>query len=174
MNAPVQFTLVANAGNAQHRQIASLLEQDLRALGIRLQIVPLEFRSLVDRILRTRDYDAAIMALAPGDADPGPEMSVWLSGGRSHFWNLNPTRLEPWEKEIDTLMNQQMATADQAARRRLYLRVQEIAQREMPLICLVSPHVLTAAKRSLRNVRRNTLPPYALANIEELYWEKRP
>ncbi len=173
-DAAVEFTVVTNAGNAQHRQIATLLEQDLRALGLRLQVVPLEFRSLVDRILRTRDYDAAIMALAAGDADPGPEMSVWLSSGRSHFWNLNATRLEPWEAEIDELMRRQMTTADPAARRRLYHRVQEIAQRELPLICLASPHILTAAKAGLRNVRRNVLPPYALANADELYWEPRP
>jgi peptide/nickel transport system substrate-binding protein len=168
---PVRFTILANAANAQHRQIATLLEQDLRALGVRLQIVPLEFRSLVDRILRTRDYDAAIMALSPGDADPGPEMSVWLSSGRSHFWNLNPAKVEPWEAEIDMLMRGQMVTASPAERRKIYFRVQEIAQREMPLICLASPHILTASKKNLMNLRRNLLPPYALANVEELYWE---
>lgn len=172
--ARVSFTIATNAANAQHRQIGTMLEQDLRGLGIAVQVVPLEFRSLVDRILRTRDYDAAIMALAAGDADPGPEMSVWLASGRSHFWNLNPVRLEPWEQEIDELMRRQMTTIDPAARRRLYHQVQAIAQREMPLICLASPHILTAAKRSLRNLRRHTLPPYALANVDELYWEHRP
>lgn len=169
----VTFSIVTNAANAQHRQIATLLEQDLRALGIRLQVVPLEFRSLVDRILRTRDYDAAIMALAAGDADPGPEASVWLSSGRSHFWNLDPARLEPWEREIDELMRRQMTAVNRAERRRIYHRVQEIARRELPLICLASPNILTAARASLRNLRRNVLPPYALANADELYWEER-
>jgi peptide/nickel transport system substrate-binding protein len=167
----VRFTVLVNAANAQHRQIATLLEQDLRAIGIRLQVVPLEFRSLVDRILRTRDYEAAIMALAPGDADPGPEMSVWLSSGRSHFWNLNPTQLAPWEMEMDRLMRSQMVAVTPAERRKIYFRVQEIAQREMPLICLASPHILTAASPGLKNLRRNTMPPYALANVDELYWE---
>lgn len=167
----VRFTILVNAGNVQHRQIGTLLEQDLRTIGIRVQVVPLEFRSLVDRILRTRDYEAAIMALSPGDADPGPEMSVWLSTGRSHFWNLNPTKLEAWETEMDRLMRAQMVTANPAERRKIYFRVQEIAQREMPLICLASPHILTATKKDLKNLRRNVLPPYALANVEELYWE---
>ncbi len=167
----VAFTVAANAANAEHRRMATLLEQDLRELGIRAQVAQLEFRSLVDRILRTRDYDAAIMALAAGDADPGAEMSVWLSSGQSHFWNLNPARLEPWELELDDLMRRQMSTVDQDKRRTLYWRVQEIAERQMPLICLAAPNLLTAARAGLRNVRRNLLPPYALANVEELYWE---
>lgn len=166
----VTFTVAVNAGNSQHGQIATILQQDLARLGIRVQTVPLEFRSLVDRVMRTRDYDAAVMALAPGDADPGPEMTVWLTSGRSHFWNLKPARPEAWEQEIDSLMRRQM-TAGPEERRRMYDRVQEIAQREMPLICLASPNILTISKAGLRNVRKGLVPPYALDNAAELYWE---
>jgi ABC-type transport system substrate-binding protein len=101
-------------------------------------------------------------------------MSVWLSTGRSHFWSINPPRLAGWEQEIDTLMQRQMVTVNPAERRRQYDRVQELAQQWMPLICLMSPHVLTAAKPGLRNLRRAVLPPYALAAAEEIYWEPRP
>jgi peptide/nickel transport system substrate-binding protein len=170
---PVSFTLATNAANQQQVQMAALLQQDLKAIGIQVQVTPLEFRSLVDRILKTREYAAAIMALAPGDADPGAEMNVWSASGRSHFWRLDPARQEPWEKEIDAAMQRQMATADQLERRRLFHRVQAIAAEQMPLVCLVSPHLLLAHKPGLRGVKPALLPPFTLANVEEIYWEKK-
>jgi peptide/nickel transport system substrate-binding protein len=167
----VEFTIVVNAANAQHVKMTSILEQDLRQLGMRVQVVPLEFRSLLERVLTRRDYDAALMALAPGDSDPASEMNVWLSGGRSHVWDPDPARTAPWQAEIDTLMRAQLATAEPLERKRRYDRVQQIAQHEMPLICLVSPHTLTVARRGLLNLRPGLLPPYALADADRLHWD---
>ena len=171
--AIVEFTVAVNAGNSQHQQMATLIEQDLRQLGIAMRVVGLEFRSLVDRIMNTRDYDAAIMALVAGDADPGPEMSVWLADGRSHFWNLKPKQLEGAEKEIDRLMREQMTTAKVASRVGMYHKVQELAYQSMPILCLVSPHILSAAKPGLEQIGRGILPPYALSKIDEMRWRKQ-
>ncbi len=169
--AAVAFTLALNAANAQHARAATLMAEDLRALGIRVQTVPLEFRSLVTRILEKKDYDAAIMALAAGDADPGPEMPVWLSQGRSHFWNLNPTRLEAWEEEIDRVMRAQMSEPRPKERFALFRRMQQLAAENLPVICFASPHLLSAAKPGWRPMRKAILPPYAWFGLEDLRWE---
>jgi peptide/nickel transport system substrate-binding protein len=171
-NQPVEFTVALNAANGQHRSIATLLERDLSQIGISMKTVALEFRSLVDRILNQQDYDAAIMALVSGDADPGPEMSVWLADGKSHFWNLNATTVEGTEKQIDTLMRQQMTTVNPSERKALYKQVQTLAQQSMPLICLVSPHILTIAKPGLRQIGRGIMPPYSFSRIDQMFWEK--
>jgi len=34
---------------------------------------------MIDRVFQSFDYEAAIMGLGGGDADPNPEMNVWLS-----------------------------------------------------------------------------------------------
>jgi hypothetical protein len=100
-------------------------------------------------------------------------MSVWLGDGRSHFWNLKPKQLEGAEKEIDRLMREQMTTAEMASRVRMYQKVQELAYQSMPILCLVSPHILSAAKPGLEPVGRGILPPYALSKIEEMRWRKQ-
>jgi len=41
---------------------------------------------MIDRVFQSFDYEAAIMALGGGDADPNPEMNVWLSSGSTHLW----------------------------------------------------------------------------------------
>ena len=92
-----------------------------------VHVVPLEFRSLLDRVQNTRDYEACLLSLANGDADPNPDMGVWLSSGGTHLWNPGQkTPATPWEAEIDALMSRQIATPSYAARKRMFDRVQAI------------------------------------------------
>ena len=62
-------------------KMATLLQDDLAHLGMQVHVVPLEFRAVIDRVFQSFDYDAAIMGLGGGDADPNPEMNVWMSNG---------------------------------------------------------------------------------------------
>lgn len=168
----VEFSLAVNSANAAQMQLATILQADLRGLGIPVRLVPLEFRSLVDRVLKTLDYDAALMALGSGDADPNSEMNVWLRAGSMHVWNLSAeTKALPWEVEIDRLMKDQRITRDPKARRQLYAQVQRLVAEHLPVIALVSPHLLVAHQPGLKNVRPGLTPPYALWNIEDLAWE---
>ena len=58
-----------------------------------------------------------------------------------------------WEAEIDGLMAKQLVTRQYAERKRLFDRVQEIAMQNLPVIPLVSPHVLVGAKKGIGNSR---------------------
>src|SRR5258708_15545165 len=98
-----------------------------------VHVVPLEFRAMIDRVFQSFDYDAAVMGLGGGDADPNPEMNVWLSSGTSHLWHLNETKpATDWEHEVDELMQQQMVTLHYTKRKKLYDRVQEMVAQQLP------------------------------------------
>jgi peptide/nickel transport system substrate-binding protein len=171
---PVTFTIAASTSNPQWVQIATLIQADLRPLGMRVEVVPLEFRSLVDRLTNTRDFEAAIMALAHSDADPTVDMNIWLTDGSTHLWNMGSRTPAPWEAELDRLMRQQMITRQYAARKQLFDRLQEIAAENLPLIPLVTPNILVGARKNLANVQPALLDPYSLWNVDELYWQKPP
>ena len=101
---PVEFSILVAAGNQPRTQMATIIQEDLAQLGIRATVVSLEFRALLSRVLDTRDYDACVLGLGSGDADPSAEMNVWLSSGPTHLWN--PSQREPataWEAEVDDL-----------------------------------------------------------------------
>lgn len=167
----VDFTIIVSASSPERVQMGTIIQDDLRKLGMRVQVVPLEFRALVDRILNSRNYEACILGLVSGDTDPNPEMNVWLSSGGSHLWNPNqPKPTTTWESEIDGLMRQQMITLDRAKRKQIYDRVQEIAAGNLPLIYLASPDILVAARQNLGNFQPATLDHYTLWNVEQLYW----
>ena len=153
--------------------MATIIQDDLKQLGMRVRVVALESRAVLDRIFRTFDYEAAVTALAGGDADPNVEMNVWLSSGSTHLWNLTAKGggrpAAPWEQEIDRLMKQQMITLDPKRRKQLYDRVQELVAEQLPVIPLVSPNILAAAKTSLGNVRPAILNDYLLWNAEQIF-----
>jgi peptide/nickel transport system substrate-binding protein len=167
----VEFTIAVSASNSQRLQMATLIQDDLKRVGMKVSVVPLEFRSLVNRVKDTFEYDAAILSLQSSDADPNVETSVWLTGGPNHVWRLSQgSQLPPWEVEIDSLMQRQMGVTNSGERKRLFDRVQQLAMEHLPLIPLVSPNVLTGAKRQLSNFRPALLDHNTLWNFEELYW----
>ncbi len=170
----VEFSIITSAGNAQRLQIATILQEDLRQLGMRVHVVALEFRALLDRLFQTHNYEACVLALGSGDADPNPEMNVWLSSGNTHLWKLGQSQPStPWEAEIDRLLQQQLTTLKYEERKRLYDRVQQLVAENLPLIFLASPNILVGAKEGLGNFRPANLDHYTLWNVEELFWPKK-
>ncbi|HUG52416.1 MAG TPA: ABC transporter substrate-binding protein [Vicinamibacteria bacterium] len=171
----VEFSIVTSSGNAARLKMATIVQDDLRQLGMRVRVVPLEQRAVIDRVLNTLDYEACVLALAGGDADPNVEMNVWLSGGAMHFWRLGGAGEPlPGQPEIDRLMREQVTTLDPSERKRLFDRVQELIAAHLPVIPLVGPHVLVGAKEGLVNLRPAVVESHLLWNADELGWREVP
>ncbi len=167
----VEFSIASSSSSAERSKMAALMQDDLKQLGMSAQVAPLEFRSLLDRVFQTKEYDACVLGLASFDADPNSDINVWLSSGAQHLWNPAQAKpATPWEAEIDRLMEQQLTARTFEERKRLYDRVQEIAADNQPMIFLASPHILAAAKSGLGNFHPAVLEPYVLWNAEQLYW----
>lgn len=167
---PVEFSISVSTSSPERVEMASMLQADFEPLGIKVTTAPMEFRSLLNRVLDTRQFDTVLLGLGGGDADPNPEMNVWLSSGRMHLWNPSqPAPATAWEKEIDLLMRSQMAELNPKARHAAYARVQQIVADECPMILLVSPNVVVAAARTVGNFRPALLNHFTLWNAEELY-----
>ena len=170
---PVEFSILASASNPQRKQMATLIQADLKQVGINVQVVPMEFRAQLDRVIQTHDYDTAIMALGSGDVDPTAEMNVWLSTGGTHLWHLGAKQpASSWEAEIDRLMQAQETEIDPKKRKHDYDQVQQIVAAQMPIICLVSPNILVGAKTKLANFQPAILDHYTLWNADELFWRQ--
>jgi len=168
---PVEFSILSSSTNADRTKMATLIQDDLKQVGIHAQIVPMEFRSLIDRITQTKQYDACVQGLVSFDADPTADSNVWLSSGGAHLWN--PSQAHPataWEAEIDKLMEQQLEAPRYEQRKKAFDRVQEILADNQPMIFLASPDILVGAKNSIGNFHPAALEPYVLWNVEQLYF----
>ncbi|MGB9404966.1 MAG: ABC transporter substrate-binding protein [Candidatus Acidiferrales bacterium] len=170
---PVEFSIVTSSSNSDRLKMATLIQDDLKQLGMRVALVPLEFRSLLDRVMQTKDYDACVLGLASYDADPNSDINVWLSGGGTHLWS--PAEAHPmtsWEAEIDSLMEKQLTARNFEERKRLFDRVQVLLAENQPMIFLATPDILAGAKDTIGNFHPAVLEPYILWNVEQLYLRK--
>ncbi|HYO81619.1 MAG TPA: ABC transporter substrate-binding protein, partial [Bryobacteraceae bacterium] len=168
----VEFSIVTNAGNKIRQRMAAMIQQDLRAIGMKVNVVPLDFPSLIERITRTYAYEACLLGLVNVDSDPVGLMNVLMSSGANHQWNPKQlTPQTPWEAEIDKLMQAQAATVDMRKRRASFFRVQEILAEQVPFVYLVSHSGLAAAKPNLRGLAPAAMRPHLLWNVEHLRFE---
>ncbi|HYA25144.1 MAG TPA: ABC transporter substrate-binding protein [Terriglobales bacterium] len=168
---PVEFSIITSSSSAQRGKMATIIQDDLSKLGMSVHVVPLEFRAMLDRVFQTYDYEAVIMGLGGGDADPNPEMNVWLSNGSTHLWHLGESKPgTDWEAQLDQLMQKQMVALKYKDRKHLYDQAQEIIAGEVPFVFLATPNILVGANRSLANFKPAVLEPTALWNVEQLYY----
>ncbi len=75
----VEFSMITNAGNKLHERTLALIQQDLAKLGIQLNVVVLDFPSLIERISRSFNYESVLMAITNVDLDPNGQMNIWMS-----------------------------------------------------------------------------------------------
>ncbi|HZD31330.1 MAG TPA: ABC transporter substrate-binding protein, partial [Candidatus Angelobacter sp.] len=166
---PVEFSIVTNAGNRARERMATMIQADLRAIGITVNVVTLDFPSLIQRISETFNYEAALLGLTNVELDPNAQMNVWLSSGDEHQWN--PRQKSPatmWEAEIDRLMRTQASALDDQARKKSFDRVQEIVADQMPFLYLVNKNTLLGISPLLQGVVPVATRPQAYWNIERL------
>jgi peptide/nickel transport system substrate-binding protein len=170
----VEFSVITSSSNADRAKMAALIQDDLKQLGMKVQVVPLELRSLIDRVTQTKEYDACVLGIASFDADPNSDLNVWLSSGGMHLWNPSQSHpATPWEAEIDHLMQEQLIATNSTERKKLYDRVQELLAEHQPMIFLASPDILVGAKNIIGNFHPAVLEPYVLWNVEQLYLRNR-
>jgi len=166
---PVEFSIITNAGNKDREHMATMIQQDLAALGIHLNVVTLDFPSLIERITRSFNYEACLLGLVNDDLDPNTQMNIWLSSADNHQWNPNQkTPATPWEAEIDRLMREQASTLDPRKRKQDVDRVQEIVWEQQPFIYLVNKNALSAVSPNLHNTHPAVLRPQVYWNIDQL------
>ena len=165
----VEFSIITNAGNRNRERIASMIQQDLQAIGIHLNVVTLDFPSLIERISKTFNYESCLLGLTNLDLDPNAQMNVWLSSASNHQWNPNqPAPATPWEAEIDKLMRAQASDTRAENRKRAFDRVQQIVSEQAPFLYLVTKNSLTAISPEVQNSSPVALTPQAFWNIELL------
>ncbi|HET9233278.1 MAG TPA: ABC transporter substrate-binding protein, partial [Candidatus Eisenbacteria bacterium] len=167
---PLAFTLIVPADNKERVAVATLVADDLAKIGIRCTSTPLEFNAITTKLGKTYDYEAALLGLS-GGVPPDPVMSqnVFKSSGRTHFWNpQQKTPATPWEARIDSLMDAQVATNDDRARKAAFDEVQRIVGENLPMIYTVSRPGFLAVRNKFTGLRPNILRPWVLWRGEEV------
>lgn len=169
----VEFDLYTNAGNTEREAIGVMVKQDLEELGMKVNFKPVEFNSLVNKLVSTFDWDMVIMGLTGSPLEPNGGKNVWLSDGRLHMFNQRTpnegkTGILPWEKEIDYYFTQGALATKFEDRKKYYDKYQEIVYDEKPFVYIYSPIRIVALRNKFKNIYPSSLGGIT-HNIEEIY-----
>ncbi|MEZ5286345.1 MAG: ABC transporter substrate-binding protein [Vicinamibacterales bacterium] len=157
-----RLTVLTYRGNTVLEREAGRLADDLRQVGVALDVVPLEQNALIERMLGG-DFEAIYFGYNATDLDPALSKDFWLSSGAAHIWNLEQASpATEWEGRIDALMAQQASATDPAERRRLFAEVQRIFGEELPALYFVAPRLYMGVSGRTTNLHPSVLRPQLL------------
>ncbi len=171
---PVRFTLITQQGNTSRERAAQVLQADLRQVGIGVDVVPLDFGALIERVM-SMDFDAVYFGFRASDTDPAANLDFWLSSAAFHLWNPSqPMPATDWERRIDELFAQQLTLSDMDERRRLFNEAQTLFAENQPILYFAAPRLSIATSTRLANVEPSLLEPYVLWNADTLAVSRVP
>ena len=129
---PFRFTLLVNSANRLHQDMATVLQQAFREIGIGVEIRTQEFQSMLQQY-KAREYEAVIAnwLLDTFKVDPTPlfscrEARVANSANRTGYCN----------PQADQLMEQGLRTTDQAQAKQIWEQFSRQLQQDQPLTFL--------------------------------------
>ena len=172
----VEFDFYTNAGQTEREASGVMVKEDLRHIGIKVNFKPIEFNSLVSKLMTTFDWDMVLMGLTGNPLEPHTGLNVWDSNGHLHLFNMRlpnekDKNLLPWEKRLDFLFEKGALETDFEKRKVFYDEYQQIIYDERPVIYLYSPLTITAVRNKIKNLHPTSLGG-SLHNLEELYIEE--
>jgi peptide/nickel transport system substrate-binding protein len=137
---PFAFTLLVDKGNPSREQAALAVQQDLRALGMQVDIQTLEFAALVRDHLQPGRYQALLIWWT---TPPDPDQYSYYATGQI---NNNVAYSNP---VADSLLLAGREATDSAHRRRIYLAFQALEREDPPVLVLYYPRELQAMNARL-------------------------
>lgn len=158
---PVRFTLMAPAGST----LGSQIKQDLSKVGIKVDYTPIAFNTMVDKLDDSLDWDCALLGLT-GGLEPNTGANVWSPEGGLHMFNQKPQppsepiqgfTVSDWEQEIADLYIEGAQEIDEAKRKAIYAKTQQIAQEYLPFIYLINPLALAAVRNDFEGTQYTAL-----------------
>jgi peptide/nickel transport system substrate-binding protein len=143
----LRFLLYAN-DDPTRQALIEQIAAGWRTLGVDATPTPVTFAGLVADFLNPRRFDAALVGWeVSGDPDPYPLWHSTQAGGGGQNYS-------GWANdEADAVMEQARAISDEAERRALYGRFQDIFAEEAPALLLYYPVFTYGVSAAVHNVQ---------------------
>lgn len=163
---PFAFTILTNQGNAQRIKAAIIIQEQLKAVGIKVQVRTVEWAAFINEFVHKGQFDAVVLAWT---IVQDPDLfDVWHSS-RATAGGLNFTNFR--NPEVDALLMQARASVDRAERKALYDRFQEILHDEQPYAFLYVPYALPIIQARFQNI--HPAPAGIMYNLDR-WWVEKP
>ena len=145
---PLAFTILTNQGNEPRILTATIIQSQLRAVGIDVRIRTVEWAAFIREFVNTGRFDAIILGWT---ITQDPDIfAVWHSsqavpGGLNFIHYKNP--------ELDKVLEEARSTPDRQRRTALYHQAQEILDEDQPYCFLYVPYALPVVQNRFMGIK---------------------
>ncbi|MBI2340302.1 MAG: hypothetical protein HYU99_08070 [Deltaproteobacteria bacterium] len=154
------FTFLYPAASKFSERVAPILKEDLKKIGIEMNIEKMEWAAFLERIEKKK-FDATALGWSTGfEDDP---YQLWHSSQAKEEKGSNFVSFE--NKEADELIEKARIEFDEGERNALYYRFQEILYEEQPYTFLFASDSLVAVAGRFKNVKVHPV------GLDPLEWE---
>jgi peptide/nickel transport system substrate-binding protein len=147
---PFAFKLFTNQGNVSRERIATIVQQQLKQVGVDCQPQIMEWTTLLSQYIDKRKYDAMIMGW-----QFGPEPDCYLSWHSSQMGEHQYNLVGYKNTTVDRLLVEGRETLNQDQRAKIYRRIHQILSDDVAATFLYVPYALPAVHKRFKGLLVN-------------------
>lgn len=149
---PFRFTVLINQGNEVRSKTAQIIRENLKKVGIDMEIKVLEWQAMLHEFIDKKRFEAIIMGWA---LSRDPDIyDIWHSSkvneGEFNFISYK-------NKEVDRLLVEGRSSFDFDKRRSIYNRIHGILSEDQPVTFLFVPDALPVMHKRFKGVEKAPL-----------------
>jgi peptide/nickel transport system substrate-binding protein len=141
----IEFDLAFQTDATVYTDTASILQDELGKVGIKLNIRVIEFQKIIEMLTRSYEWSSVFMRLSGSQFFPSQGSNVWPTTGNLHFWYpLQKSPATDWEARVDHIYNEGSYTIDAVKAKTYWDELQQILLEQCPLIYLMRQRSFSA------------------------------
>ena len=162
----LELSLVCQTDNPVRQKSALIIQENLKAIGVKIDIESMEYSAVMDKVVANHDFDLYMMGNTLS-LDPNPR-PMWHSDAISHEAGVIGYNIVAYEnEETDKLIEEGNSVIDQAQRKEIYSKFGQILNEDVPEVYLFCQNIERAYNPNLEG--------YAPSTFNEFYnvhnWE---
>lgn len=154
------MTITVPGNYVQHVDTAQILAQQLKPLGINVEIETIEWATWLDRVYKKADYQATVIGFG-GKLNVNDILIRYTTGYRKNFINFSDER-------YDSDIAEAAKETDDAKLQELYKDAQKVLTEEAASVYICDPNLTIA---SAKNLKGYTFYPMVFHDFSKLYFE---
>ncbi len=139
-----------------HVQTAEVIAAQLEAIGVKTNIISVDWATWLTDVYQGKDHDSTVIALTFDYVAPGTVLRHYYTGSDANFINFS-------DPDFDALYEQAKSETDHAKKVDLYWQMQKILQEQAASVFLQNPGTQTAVSKKLAGY--TTYPQY----VQDMY-----
>jgi peptide/nickel transport system substrate-binding protein len=152
LSQPIKLSI--SAGNGSQSQYSQVIQNQLKQIGIPIDIVPVEFAALTEQ-WRLGQFQITMNRWVGGNQDPIFYRDLFLSTESTDVKPTARNRSRYKNKDFDAVIEQAVNEMDREKAKKLYAQAQAIISRDLPIIPLWYPSNMVVYNKRLGGMQIN-------------------